>query len=352
MPFFFEDKLLTNWFRKSKRSFPWRDNPTPYRVWVSEVMLQQTRAEVVRDYYCRWMERFPTVEILAKASEDAVVKQWEGLGYYSRARNLLEGAKYVMENFGGAIPDTASELSKIKGLGPYTVGAILSFAFHKQSAAVDGNVLRVLSRYFMLEEDISKSKAQRKFRQVAQEILPKEDSWVFNEALIELGATCCTPQPNCLSCPVSKFCKAHLQGEEYRFPVKEKKMIYERLHRFVSLIHHEEKLLIRKVPSGEVMEGLYEFPYFEICGSRNDPFELPQKVFERFQLSTSFVKILPKVHHSFTRFRVSLTPVFLQGGGEVEKPSYFWMDVNRLNELAFSSGHKKILNHFLLTKSI
>jgi len=170
-----EIQALKRWFLEVQRDFPWREDPSPYRVWVSEVMLQQTRAEVVVPYFERWMARFPTVEVLAEAPLDEVIKLWEGLGYYSRARNLHQGAQQIVRDYGGKLPNSADKLKKIKGIGPYTVGAILSFAFHQKVPAVDGNVLRVMSRYQRIEEDIAKQKTVKMIGQRVAEILPEKE---------------------------------------------------------------------------------------------------------------------------------------------------------------------------------
>ena len=186
---------LLEWFEANKRVFPWREHPTPYRVWISEVMLQQTRAQVVVSYFDRWMKRFPNVEALAAAPIEEVIKIWEGLGYYSRARNLHKGAQEIVRKHGGRIPNTREALLELPGLGPYTAGAILSFGFHQRATAVDGNVLRVLSRFGWIAEDIGKIAARRKIEALAESLLDEKKPWVSAEALIELGATICLPQP-------------------------------------------------------------------------------------------------------------------------------------------------------------
>ena len=180
---------LKKWFLIEQRDLPWRKINDPYAIWISEIMLQQTQVAVVIPYYLKWMQRFPTIQALAEAESDEVIKMWEGLGYYSRARNLHAGARYLIEFFGGILPNNESDLAKIKGLGPYTIGALLSFAFHQKKAAVDGNVMRVMARCYELDDDIAKSKTQKKIRHLVEEILPEDESWIVNEALIELGAT-------------------------------------------------------------------------------------------------------------------------------------------------------------------
>jgi A/G-specific adenine glycosylase len=252
---------LKKWFSIHKRDLPWRENPSPYRVWVSEIMLQQTQASVVIPYFERWMTRFPTVESLASAPIEEVIKLWEGLGYYARARNLHQGARYVVEKHQGIIPNTAEQLAPIKGLGDYTIGALLSFAFHQRAAAVDGNVIRVLSRYLAIEEDVAKQPTLRKIRAEAQKMLPVEEPWIIVEALIELGATICQKKPKCSECPIRKGCQGFVKGIAQNLPYKSTKSETIALYRLVPIIEHEGCILIRKVGEGEIMSDLHEFPY-------------------------------------------------------------------------------------------
>jgi A/G-specific adenine glycosylase len=209
---------LNSWFLENRRELPWRIDPTPYRVWISEVMLQQTRASVVIPYFERWMTLFPDVAALAAAPIERVIKTWEGLGYYSRARNLHRGAQQMVESFGGEVPSDREALMSIKGLGPYTIGAILSFGFQKRAAAVDGNVTRVLARYFSIEENVGRQSVKRLIGEKAEAILDEREPWVTAEALIELGATVCTPKPFCELCPLQKSCLGKDKAES--LPIK------------------------------------------------------------------------------------------------------------------------------------
>lgn len=332
---------LKNWFLNSKRDFPWRDNPNPYQVWVSEVMLQQTQAAVVVPYYLRWMERFPTIESLAKANIDEVVKMWEGLGYYSRARNLHEGAQYVVNEFKGILPSTYEGLSKIKGLGPYTIGAILSFAFHQKISAVDGNVIRVLSRYYAIEDDIGKPKTVNKLRELASSILPDQEPWIFNEALIELGATVCMRKPQCFQCPLNGSCKAFSDEKVDRIPYKSTKTKIEKLLRAVAVVKYQDSLLVKKGSSGAIMEGLYEFPYFEMKDV-NDEKGATDKILQELNMNIVSSEILSIVSHSFTRYQVTLKPILFHTKIQFKTDNYEWMTYEELQKLAFSSGHRRI----------
>ena len=336
---------LRFWFDQEKRDFPWRRNSSPYRVWISEVMLQQTQSARVIGYFEEWMRRFPTVENLAQATLDEVFKVWEGLGYYSRARSLHEAAKFLVSHFDGQIPQEVYELEQIKGLGPYTIAAIRAFAFHEKGAAVDGNVMRVLSRLFEIEEDVTLSKTQKKIRSLADSLLPEKESWVLAEAFIELGATLCKPKaPQCHRCPLQEECQAFLHGTQSSFPVKAKKTIYEALFREVAVIYSGEHILLKKGEPGKVMAGLYEFPYFDCEKGGLTHGMASKKLLDELSLETTFVQMLEDVKHSFTRFRVTLYPKIFSVATHKEVSGYSWQPLAIRDTLAFSSGHKRILN--------
>jgi A/G-specific adenine glycosylase len=334
---------LKSWFLSQKRDLPWRDNPSPYTVWISEVMLQQTQVSVVVSYYERWMKRFPTITQLADASLEEVIKEWEGLGYYSRARNLHAAAKYLVKYHHGELPNTKEHLEKIKGLGPYTVGAILSFAFHQRFPAVDGNVLRVLTRYFKIEEDISKAKTVNAIRNVAAEALPEEESWLINEALIELGATVCQRKPKCEECPMRKTCASYIAGTPELLPIKSAKVQIQRLHRAVAVVSFQGKLLVMRGEEGQIMSDLHEFPYFETTEDGLSGSELKKKLQKELGLDISLKESLPCVKHSFTRYRVFLQPYHYLARREVPVKGYQWLTLESLDQLAFSSGHRQIM---------
>lgn len=344
----FDQPSLIQWFQKEKRDLPWRENPSPYAVWISEVMLQQTQVLTVIPYFERWMARFPTIHHLAEASLDEVIKLWEGLGYYSRARHLHEGARYIVKFFQGHLPDNAEELSKIKGLGDYTIGALLSFAFHQRRAAVDGNVLRVLSRYFVIEDDIVKPKTVRSIRALAQTLLPENEPWVMAEALIELGAVICQKKPKCSLCPMRSTCQAHLQGKEETLPYKSKKTTTQYLYRAVAVLACQSHLLIQKIEEKKIMAGLHEFPYFE-----TNPQGFAQEDFcsilqRHFNLTATPIKSLPVIHHAFTRYQVRLFPWLFTCSSLQEIEGYQWIHLDALPRLAFSSGHRQILRDIVI----
>lgn len=326
---------LKLWFEVKKRSLPWRLNPSPYRVWVSEVMLQQTRAATVISYFEKWMARFPSIETLAAAKEWEVLKLWEGLGYYSRARNLYQAAQMLVENHKGQLPRDSKELRKVKGIGSYTASAIMSFAYHKKAAAVDGNVQRVMSRFLCIEEEVDQSKVQKKIEKEVKNFLPEKEPWIVMEALIELGAQVCKKKAECLLCPIRKGCLAYEKGKVSEIPKKRKKQSTIILHRKVFVIECDGAILIHQRKNDQIMAGLCEFPFIE----KGEPFF----VFEK-------IKPLRKLNcivHTFTRYKAYLYPEVFRSKTRFSCKEYNWVDLKRLNQLAFSSGHRKILEKFL-----
>lgn len=332
---------LRHWFFLNRRALPWRENPSPYEVWISEVMLQQTRVSVVVPYFNRWMHLFPTITSLGEANLEKVIKVWEGLGYYSRARSLHAGALYLTQHHGGELPSTAKDLQKVKGLGPYTIGAILSFAFKQKEAAVDGNVLRVLSRYDALEEPIDKLAVQKKLRDRCQALLPEKEPWIVMEALIELGALVCQKKPSCNLCPLKGSCQAFKDCKAGLLPLKSKREKTIHLHRVVAVIHSEKALLLKKGQKGKVMEGLAEFPYFD-KGTRPE---------EALGIPLEPLGPLPQVTHSFTKYKAFLYP-HLYRAQEREVEDYEWIPFDRIPSIPFSSGHRRILQTFLKNREI
>jgi A/G-specific adenine glycosylase len=319
---------LKRWFLEEKRELPWRNGGTPYAIWVSEVMLQQTQVAVVIPYYLRWMEKFPTLESLANASIEEVIKMWEGLGYYSRARNMHKAAIQIVQNHQGIFPSTPNELAALPGFGPYTVGAVLSFAFRKKAPAVDGNVVRVLSRFFATKADPTK---RAHYEDLTLKLLPNKEPWIVMEALIELGATVCQKQPKCLLCPLLDECKAYSIGNVHAFPTPKKRPLTIQLNRQVALITNGACILIKQEKGKKVMSGLYEFPYALI----HEPLPV--------QLELIKLKDFPVVKHGFTRYDVTLFPSLYKTEKKEEVPGYEWHTIDKLTSLPFSSGHRRIL---------
>ncbi|MGE7988365.1 A/G-specific adenine glycosylase [Lysinibacillus fusiformis] len=256
---------LVEWFNAEKRDLPWRHTTDPYKIWVSEVMLQQTRVDTVIPYYNRFMESFPTLDLLAEAPQNYLLKHWEGLGYYSRARNLQAGAREVLENYGGVVPDNRHEISKLKGVGPYTAGAILSIAYNKPEHAVDGNVMRVLSRVLNINEDIAIPKTKKIFEAAVEELIDPTNASSFNQGLMELGALICTPtSPKCLLCPVREYCTAFNEGEPEKLPVKSKKIKMKHLSYDILVCQDEQgRFLMEQRPEEGLLANLWQFPMLD-----------------------------------------------------------------------------------------
>lgn len=264
----FEPRLMevrdavVEWYRTNKRQLPWRENVNAYRVWVSEIMLQQTRVEAVKPYYERFLNEFPTVQELAAADEDKLLKLWEGLGYYNRVKNMQKAAKQVMVDYHGEFPDTYEEIRSLTGIGNYTAGAISAFAYGIPEPAVDGNVLRVISRILSNDEDIMKASVRTKVEDSIREVIPAGAAGDFNQGLIELGALICVPNgmPKCEECPVKEWCLAREENRVMELPVKTKAKARKIEKRTVFIVKDGEKVLIRKRPSKGLLSGLYELP--------------------------------------------------------------------------------------------
>ncbi len=335
----FNPESLRKWFFQVRRPLPWRENPSPYEVWVSEVMLQQTQVSVVIPYFTRWMTHFPTIPALAAAPIEKVIKVWEGLGYYSRARNLHIGAKFLTMNHQGELPNSSEALKKVKGLGPYTIGAILSFAFKNKAPAVDGNVLRVLSRFFAIEEPIDKGKTQKLIRELCFAMLPEKEPWIIMEGLIELGALVCQKKARCEECPLKENCLGKSKVD--LLPIKSRREKTIHLHRDVGIIYSDKEFLLRKGEQGKVMADLWEFPYFERGVNIGEALGLP----------LNSIGPLKEVNHGFTKYKAFLYPHLYQAE-RIELSEYTWMHFDEMIKVPFSSGHRRILNALINNQSL
>ncbi|MDO4440470.1 MAG: A/G-specific adenine glycosylase [Eubacteriales bacterium] len=289
---------IVDWYRNNKRDLPWRHDVTPYRVWVSEIMLQQTRVEAVKPYYDRFLKELPTITDLAYAKEDRLMKLWEGLGYYNRVRNMQKAALQMVEQYGGEFPESYEEIRSLTGIGNYTAGAIGSFAFGIPKPAVDGNVLRVVSRILASREDIMKAKVRTAVERALEEVIPKEYPGDFNQGLIELGAIVCVPngEPKCGECPVAAFCRARKEGIAVELPVKTKAKGRKIEKRTVLVFHDNDTLAIQKRPAKGLLAGLYELPNVEGWLSQKEIIEYSRSI----GLSPIRVQKLPDAKHVFS----------------------------------------------------
>lgn len=343
----FRDRLIS-WFEKNKRDMPWRQTRDPYHIWVSEIMLQQTRVDQATDYYLRFIDAFPTVHDLADAEQEHVLKLWEGLGYYSRARNLHKGAQFVSRDMKGTIPSGRKDLEKIKGIGPYTSAAVSSIAFNQPHAVVDGNVIRVITRLFGIEDDIRKTSVKNEVQELSDTLLDSDRPAAYNEAMMELGATRCHPtNPDCENCPVQAFCEATKMVKTDEIPYKSKAK--KRPHKEIGIaiiMNDEGQYLISKRPEDVMLGGLWEFP----GGKRenNEPIEqtVVRESIEELGVDVSVEHPLNPVKHIYSHFSVTLYPFICKITGGTPKPKSSdelrWVSRDELHKLPFPKANIKI----------
>lgn len=256
--------LITSWYRLSARDLPWRNTKNPYFIWLSEIILQQTRVDQGKSYYEKFIQHYPTIKDLATASEDQVLNDWQGLGYYSRARNLHAAAKYITNDLNGEFPNSYDSIIQLKGVGEYTASAIASFAFNEPTAVVDGNVYRLLSRYFDIDTAIDTTEGKKTFKKLADELIDPKNPAEHNQAIMEMGAVVCTPkQPNCENCPLNESCLGFANKSYDRLPVKSKKIKVRKRYFHYLIFDENGKTLLRKRGPNDVWQGLYDFPLIE-----------------------------------------------------------------------------------------
>jgi A/G-specific adenine glycosylase len=340
---------LIPWFSANSRRMPWRNDRTPYRVWISELMLQQTRVDQVIPYFERFMERFPTLESLAAASQDEVLKAWEGLGYYSRARNMHAAAKQIMQEQDGLFPNTANEILALPGIGPYTTAAIGSLAFNLDLAVLDGNVIRVLTRLYAYPKDTCTTAAKKELQQIADDLLVHGDAGRCNEAFMELGATLCTPRsPQCTACPLATICLAHMEGAPENYPVKAPKK---------KVPHIVVGAAVTRKPSGEILiaqrrdqdmlGGLWEFP-----GGKQEIGETIQQCIirelqEELGITVKIDAFLITVKHAYSHFTMDMHTFYSQIISGAPKAlhckDFKWADLNELRQHPFSKADLKVI---------
>lgn len=311
--------LFLDWYEKMGRSYlPWRKDRTPYGTWVSEIMLQQTQVDTVIPYFENFMTKFPTLKALAQAPQEEVLKNWEGLGYYSRARNLQAGAKEVLTHFNGKIPETYEELLSLKGIGPYTAGAIASMAFQQPVAAIDGNTMRVFARLFEISEDISLLKTQKKFKIWVEEIISQTRPGDFNQALMDLGSSICTPKnPQCLLCPLKEFCQSQKDRRQGEFPVKTKKVKAKPVfYVALALENGQQEFYLQQRGSSGLLANFWHFPLVEVTKAEYQELlalsKIPEQQLENLVAEEDFSKTQALLAEKFKETVPHFTQVILQ----------------------------------------
>lgn len=338
---------LIQWYTINKRDLPWRKTKDPYRIWVSEIMLQQTKVDTVIPYYQAFMRKFPTQEALAAADEEDVLKMWEGLGYYARAQNLHAAVREVVEHYGGVVPKSREEMLKLKGVGPYTAGAILSIAYDLPEPAVDGNVMRVISRLLFIEDDIKKAKTKKLFEDLLYVLICKDDPSSFNQGLMELGALVCTPRsPGCLLCPVREHCRAYARGLAEALPRKAKKKMPKETKIAALIIRNDHgEIWIEKRPEKGLLAGLWQIPNVEIDDSCRLEDAFLQKYKIRFQISEPIQTLQHEFSHliwMITVYETQIEKALLK-----ENEQQRWMKREEIERFAFPVSHQKIIEHSL-----
>jgi len=337
----FQNDLIT-WFHEEKRDLPWRRTADPYQIWISEIMLQQTRVDTVIPYYKRFIEKFPTLNDLAHADEEVLLKQWEGLGYYSRARNLQAGVREVAEKYGGTVPGNRKEISALKGVGPYTAGAVLSIAFGLPEHAVDGNVMRVLSRILLIEEDIAKPKTRKVFEEAVTELISHEDPSAFNQGMMELGALICTPtSPKCLLCPVREHCAAFHEGRQNELPVKTKAKASKAVNYAMVAIHKGDSLLMEKRSSTGLLANMWQFPLLEVPESISAA-EVEERLSEQFKGLVARAEKITSFKHVFSHLTWNVDGFIAEGKNMAITENMRWVNAAEMDLLPIAGPVQKM----------
>ncbi len=342
---------LLAWWDVGHSDLPWRGTRDPYAIWVSEIMLQQTQVTAVIPYYMRWMARFPTVHDLAAASLDEVLKLWEGLGYYSRARNLHTAAKTVVNEWHGRFPTTAADWMKLKGVGRYTAGAIASIAFDEPVPVLDGNVIRILSRLTDLPDDVSKTATKNSLWRLAAELVPAQRPGDYNQALMELGQQVCVPaRPLCLLCPLTELCQARQRGTQLERPVRPPRQNTPHVDVVAGVIWHQEedgRFLIAQRPLDGLLGGLWEFPGGKQEVGETRTAALQREIAEELGMEIAVGDFLTEVKHAYTHFRITLHAFHARHVAgrpqNIGVTNHAWVTLPELEQYAFAVTDQKII---------
>lgn len=342
-------RALLDWFHADARDLPWRKTTDPYKIWVSEIILQQTRVDQGLPYYQRFIEAFPTIQALAKARQDRVLKLWEGLGYYTRARNMHKAAKQIVSQYKGKLPQQAEVLALLPGIGRYTAGAIASIAFGERTPVVDGNVKRVLSRLFNLDACIDEPAVEKDLWQIAESLVPPQHPGDFNQAMMELGARICTPRkPLCETCPAAAHCAAQKLGLQEERPVRRAKKETPHYEIVVAAIHRDGRYLIGKRPEDGLLGGLWEFPGGKVLPGESHQEALKRECKEELNISIRAGGLIATVNHAYSHFKVTLNVYRCTiTDSATPKPNFHtelkWATPKEFNKLSFPKANHKFL---------
>ena len=339
---------LLKWFKASQRDLPWRKTYDPYQVWISEIMLQQTQVKTVLPYFDRWMKTLPSITHVAQAPEDQILKLWEGLGYYSRARNLQKAAKLIVEKHEGVFPSSYDAILALPGVGCYTAGAISSIAFNQNEPLVDGNVIRVLSRLFLYTENTRLPKAVQQMWEWAEAVLPAGQARYFNQAMMELGALICSPKsPQCAVCPLQAVCKAKKKGIADQIPDRGPKKALKNITVSVAVIKKDGKVFIQKRPQKGLMGGLWEFPGGKVENGESKTEALHREIREELGISIKNATLLKRIKHAYTSFKVDLHCFEVEyDSGRIKLNSAVegkWVKPEELKKYPFPAANVKLI---------
>lgn len=348
LPTSFAADLLV-WFEANAVDLPWRRNRAPYYVWLSEIMLQQTQVGTVTGYFERFLAAFPTVQALAAAPLDDVLKQWEGLGYYSRARNLHRAAQIVVSEWGGEFPSTAADLQTLPGIGRYTAGAVASLAFGEDVPVVDGNVIRILTRVFDIEDEVSQPAAVNRLWELAAQLVPAGRAGAYNEGLMELGRVICRPRnPLCENCPVQGHCAAYAAGTQAERPVKKRRAPTPHYDVAAGVIYAPDgRILIAQRPAEGLLGGLWEFPGGKREEGESMPDALVRELQEELDITVEVGEFLIRVKHAFTHFKITLHAYachIIDGEPVTNGVADFkWVTLAEMEQFAFGKADQAII---------
>ena len=342
-------KLLIEWYRRHHRRLPWRETDDPYRIWVSEVMLQQTQVQTVIPYYQKFLQHFPDVKKLANSNLQRILKAWEGLGYYARARNMHGSAKVILEQHAGKFPDSWDVLRELPGIGDYIASAVLSIAFNQPYAVVDGNVKRVLARLYEISEPVNKSSSYKTFKRVADGLLDRCRPGTFNQALMELGALVCKPQkPDCNGCPVQSRCRASQAGHVDQFPKRIQKPKTPLHNIAVGVVYQNNHMLItRRKPEG-LLGGLWEFPGGKIGKNESPEKACIREIKEEVNLNVTVDGHIAQVKHAYTHFKIIMEVFscrYVSGDVKLNGPVDFrWITLGEIDQYPFPKANHKFIH--------